>query len=120
MAKTVRVGIIGTGGISRAQAKSLGKIDDVQLVAGCDIDEDTLKDFAEKFEVPHTFKDFDVAGDAYYWFEDVSLDGKNGFHGPALSSPRADGTPSIFSLSVLCLASEMRRPANAWRRTIRW
>ena len=54
---------------------------------------------SELIGATYTFKDYDVAGDAYYWFEDVSLDGKSGFHGPALSSPRKDGTPGIFSLS---------------------
>ena len=54
---------------------------------------------SELMGATYTFKDYVASGDAYYWFEDISLDGKSGFHGPALSSPRKDGTPSIFSLS---------------------
>jgi len=55
---SVRIGFIGTGGIARRQARTLAKMEDVEIVAACDINEEALADFAEKFEVPHTFKDF--------------------------------------------------------------
>jgi len=58
MSGLIRVGVIGTGGIARRQARTLAKMEDVEIVAACDINEEALADFAEKFEVPHTFKDF--------------------------------------------------------------
>jgi len=58
MPKLVRVGVIGTGGIAMRQAQRLAQLDDVEIVAGCDISEENLKKFAEKYEVPHTYKDF--------------------------------------------------------------
>ncbi|MCK4282874.1 MAG: Gfo/Idh/MocA family oxidoreductase [Candidatus Brocadiae bacterium] len=58
MAKTVRVGVIGTGGIATRQARRLAELDDVEIVAGCDVSEENLRKFAEKYEVPHTFSDF--------------------------------------------------------------
>jgi predicted dehydrogenase len=58
MAAAIRVGVVGTGGIARSQAKALLKLEHVSIVAGCDVREDALKDFAEEFEVQHTFADF--------------------------------------------------------------
>ncbi len=58
MPQPVRVGIVGTGGIARSHAKSLLKIDDVAIVAGCDIDEEARASFAEQFEVEHMYEDF--------------------------------------------------------------
>ena len=45
----VKVGFIGTGGISRAHRNHLKNIDDVEVVAMCDIDEDRARDAAEEW-----------------------------------------------------------------------
>ncbi|MFO7957617.1 MAG: Gfo/Idh/MocA family oxidoreductase [Candidatus Brocadiia bacterium] len=58
MPQKVRVGFIGTGGIAGLQAKNLSDIEDVEIVAGCDISEEALAKFAEKYEVPQTFTDY--------------------------------------------------------------
>lgn len=58
MASEVRVGFIGTGGIATRQAKRLAELEDVEIVAGCDVSEEALKKFAEKYEVLHAFEDF--------------------------------------------------------------
>ncbi len=58
MPKLVRVGVIGTGGIAMRQAQRLAELADVKIVAGCDVSEENLKKFAEKYPVPHTYKDF--------------------------------------------------------------
>ena len=59
MADTVRIGYIGTGGIANFQVKQLlERRKDVQIVAGCDVSEEAVKKFAEEFNVPHTFSDY--------------------------------------------------------------
>ncbi|MCD6416747.1 MAG: Gfo/Idh/MocA family oxidoreductase [Planctomycetes bacterium] len=58
MAERIRVGFVGAGGIAAAQARALLKLDDVELVAACDIKEDAARAFADKFEAPHTFTDY--------------------------------------------------------------
>ncbi|KPK61987.1 MAG: hypothetical protein AMK73_07055 [Planctomycetes bacterium SM23_32] len=58
MAQSVRVGVIGTGGIALRQAQRLAQIEDVEIVAGCDISKQNLSRFVEAYEVPHTFEDF--------------------------------------------------------------
>lgn len=58
MARLVRVGFIGTGGIATRQAKRLAQLEDVEIVAGADVSEENLKEFAEKYEVPNTYADY--------------------------------------------------------------
>ena len=58
MAQTVRVGVIGTGGISLRQCQRLAQIDDVEIVAGADINEENLQKFVDKYEPKQTFTDY--------------------------------------------------------------
>ncbi|MCR5484042.1 MAG: Gfo/Idh/MocA family oxidoreductase [Clostridiales bacterium] len=56
--KKLKVGIIGTGGISHAHMdgyKALPEL--VDVVACCDIDGEKVKKYAEKFSVPHYYTD---------------------------------------------------------------
>ncbi len=56
--KKIRVGFIGTGGIAGFHADILSEMEDVEIVAGCDIDPQALSKFAEAHEVEHTFEDY--------------------------------------------------------------
>ena len=57
--KTLKVGIIGSGGIAQAvHIPGYLKLPDVQVVALCDTNPDTLKQAAEKFGVKQTFSDW--------------------------------------------------------------
>ena len=47
--ETYRVGIIGCGGIARDHARAYGKIQNVKLVAGSEIDPERRAKFAEDF-----------------------------------------------------------------------
>jgi len=58
MDRKIRVGFIGTGGIARYQASCLAKVQDVEIVAGADVNEEALKGFADEFGVGHTFQDY--------------------------------------------------------------
>jgi len=55
----IKVGIIGTGGISHCHMdgyKALG--DRVEVIAVCDIDEEKVKNYAAKFNVPRWYTDY--------------------------------------------------------------
>ena len=53
MMEKIRVGIIGTGGISHAHMDGYKHMADrVDVVAVCDIDEAKVKAYAAKFDVP--------------------------------------------------------------------
>ena len=53
----VKVGFIGTGGISRAHRRHLKNIDDVEVVAMCDLEEDRVKEAAEEWNAA-TYTDY--------------------------------------------------------------
>ena len=52
MAKTLKVGFIGTGGIAQAHLNAWGKCADTEIVALCDVSEKALASSAEKACVP--------------------------------------------------------------------
>lgn len=57
--KKLNVGIIGTGGIATNQhLPALEKLEDVNVLAVCDVNEEALKKAAERFKVPHSFTDY--------------------------------------------------------------
>lgn len=60
MAKKVRLGIIGTGGIANgAHLPGYAKIpDECEIFAMCDIDPKALNGTAEKYPAPHLFEDY--------------------------------------------------------------
>ena len=56
----LRVGIIGTGGISNlhmAGYKILQERGEVEVVAGCDIDEEKVKRYIKKYDIPRYYTD---------------------------------------------------------------
>ena len=55
----VKVGIIGTGGISHCHMGGYKAMTDrVDVVAVCDIDEEKVKAYAEQYNVPHWYTDY--------------------------------------------------------------
>lgn len=56
---TINVGVIGTGGIASNQhMPALEKQPDVKILAVCDVNEQSAKNAAERFNVPHMFTDY--------------------------------------------------------------
>ena len=55
MAKNIKVGIIGAGGISRLHVEGYQKCPNVQVVATCDIDPGRARAQAERFDIPNWF-----------------------------------------------------------------
>jgi predicted dehydrogenase len=59
MAKKIRVGIIGSGGIATAtHIPNYKKLDDVEIVACADIDESATQRVSEEFKIPHSYMDY--------------------------------------------------------------
>src|SRR5271154_4104853 len=60
MNKTLKVGLIGTGGIARGAHLNPGwlAVPDVEIVAACDINEASARKLAADFNIPHVFTDF--------------------------------------------------------------
>ena len=54
---TIRMGIIGTGGIARAHARAAEHVDAVELVALCDVSSEALHPFGDEFGVEGLYAD---------------------------------------------------------------
>jgi predicted dehydrogenase len=54
----IRVGIIGVGLIGKTHLDYYAQIDGVEVVAASDINEMELRNVAEKYKIPHTYRDF--------------------------------------------------------------
>jgi predicted dehydrogenase len=58
--RTLRVGIIGTGGIAQgAHIPGYQRTEGVELYAACDVIEERARAMAEKFGIPHVFTDYE-------------------------------------------------------------
>ena len=58
MGSTLKVGMIGAGGIAGTHIGYLKKIPGVEVVAVCDVREEAAKNTATKFEIPHIFSSY--------------------------------------------------------------
>lgn len=56
--RKLKVGIIGVGSISHFHIESYLNNENVQLAAFCDINKDRLKEKSEKYNISHTFTDY--------------------------------------------------------------
>ncbi len=59
MAKKIRVGIVGTGGISRMHIEGYQKCPNVEIVAACDIDDQRVQAVGQQYNIPHRFTSVD-------------------------------------------------------------
>lgn len=57
--KKVRVGIIGAGNISVLHTEGYKKLENAEIVAVCDLNEEKAKAYAEKYDIPHVFTDYE-------------------------------------------------------------
>ena len=59
MSEKIKVGIIGTGGISNCHFTGYKSRNDVDVVACCDIDFEKAKKYAEEKGIPHAYPSYD-------------------------------------------------------------
>ena len=93
--KKLRIGIIGTGGISHSHMQGYKRLDNLEVVAACDINEERLAEYAAKYDIPNTFTDYNemVKMDG---LDAVSVCTWNNVHAPAAIAALNAG------LNVLC------------------
>jgi predicted dehydrogenase len=58
MSNKKRIGIIGTGNISHSHMAGYKNLDNVEVVAVCDINEERVKNYAKQYGVEHAFTDY--------------------------------------------------------------
>lgn len=54
----IKVGIVGTGGISNLHMVGYRNLDNVEVYAVCDINKERAEAFAQKYAIPHVFSDY--------------------------------------------------------------
>ncbi len=82
----IKLAVIGTGGMARAHGEFYETMDEVEMVACCDIIEDKAKAFAEKFNVPHVYTDYNELFDKEK-IDAVSVVTSDKFHkGPSMEA----------------------------------
>ena len=56
--KTVKLGLIGAGGIAQAHMGAMSEVDGVEIVAASDVAESNVKRTADRWGIPKTFNDY--------------------------------------------------------------
>lgn len=56
--KKIKVGIIGTGSISNFHTTSYQTLDNVEIVAVCDINKERAEEYSKKYNIPNVFTDY--------------------------------------------------------------
>lgn len=56
--KKIKVAIIGTGSISTLHMMGYKELENVEVVAACDINRKRVEKYAEKYNIPHVFTDY--------------------------------------------------------------
>ncbi|SHE46423.1 Predicted dehydrogenase [Caldanaerobius fijiensis DSM 17918] len=56
--KKAKIAIIGNGSISHVHMAAYKKLENVEIVANCDINEKRAKEYAERYGIPHTYTDY--------------------------------------------------------------
>jgi len=56
--KTVKLGIVGCGGIAQAHCRAMSEVEGAKIVAACDILEEPMKRTAERWDIEKTYFDY--------------------------------------------------------------
>ncbi len=78
----VKIGIIGTGSISNLHMAGYTRLENVEVIAACDINGKRVKKFAETYGIPHTFTDYNEMLKMKE-LDAVSVTAWNNIHAPA-------------------------------------
>lgn len=54
----VKIGVIGTGNISNLHMAGYNRLENVEVIAACDINKERVKKFAETYHIANTFTDY--------------------------------------------------------------
>jgi predicted dehydrogenase len=56
--KTIRLGVIGTGGIAQVHCRAIADLEGAMVVAASDVERENLERTAERWSIPHLFDDY--------------------------------------------------------------
>ncbi len=111
----ISLGIIGTGGMANSHAQQYMKMKGVRMVACCDVVEDRVRQFAEKYGIPRWYTDYQRM------LDEVTLDGLDNVtvdaaHAPVSLAAIAHGVPVFCEKPLATSLADARAMRNAARR----
>lgn len=105
--KKVKVAIIGTGSISNLHMRGYKNLENVEVVAVCDINKERVEKYAEKYSIPHTFTDYDEMLKMEE-IDAVSVTAWNNVHAPASIAALKAGKHVLCEKPLALNAKEAR------------
>ncbi|SHO43059.1 Gfo/Idh/MocA family protein [Anaerocolumna xylanovorans] len=78
----VKIGVIGTGSISNLHMAGYNRLENVEVIAACDINEERVRKFAETYHIANTFTDYNEMLKMEE-LDAVSVTAWNNVHAPA-------------------------------------
>lgn len=106
--KKVKVGLIGNGSISHAHMAAYKKLDNVEIVANCDINEQRAKEYARRYGIPHTYTDYNEMVQQED-LDAVSVCTWNNVHAPATIAALKAGKNVLCEKPLALNASEAQQ-----------
>ncbi len=90
----IEIGIVGAGNRGKTHARSLARLEDADVVAVADIDQDAANELADEYDVPAVYGDFrDMLDDAS--LDAISVCVHNNLHAP-VTIPAAEAGCHVF------------------------
>ncbi len=112
MAKTLRVAMIGCGGIAGTHLKGYQLLDDVEVAVACDVSEDNAKKRAEEFSIPAVETDYrKVLADES--IDAVDICTPNAVHMPLTVAALKAGKHALCEKPLARSAAEVRKMISA-------
>jgi predicted dehydrogenase len=116
MKRTVKVGIIGCGGIGGQHLKMYAQTEGVEVVACADVVEDAVRRRAEEFHIPNVFTDYNKLL-AMEEIEVVSVCTPHVAHAPATTTALKAGKHVLCEKPMAATAKDGAEMVRAWRQS---
>ncbi len=112
----VRIGIIGSGSISNMHMSGYTRLKDVEVIAVCDINEERVKEFAQRYHIPYTFTDYNEMLKMQE-IDAVSVTAWNNIHAPASIAALRAGKDVLCEKPLALNADQAREMVEVSKET---
>jgi len=115
MARTVKVGVVGAGGIARqAHVANYVQVPGVKVVGICDVDERRARALADEFDIPKVFTDYrDLLAED---LDAISICTPNVYHAPVALAAFERGIHVLCEKPMATTAADARAMVEAARK----
>jgi predicted dehydrogenase len=111
----VKIGIIGTGSISNMHMSGYSRLTNAEVIAACDINENRVKEFAKKYNIPNVFTDYNEMLKMKE-LDAVSVTAWNNIHAPASIAALNAGKHVLCEKPLALNANQAREMVEASKK----